>query len=570
MWSLGNEAGTGRNLAAMAHWIAPARPVPADPLRGRPELRGHRRLLADVRRPRRGRADRPARGSAAGRRRGWTRAGRRDAVRPVRVRARDGQRSRRPGRVPAAVRHVPALPGRLRLGVDRPRAAHAASAAGEFFGYGGDFGEELHDGNFVCDGLVFPDRTPSPGLVEIQEGHRAGAHDAGDAGADGHRRRTGTRSRPVAAASAGRSKWRARRSTGACSRCRRSRRAGVAPSQLPLLPRRTAAGEQWWTVTGGARRGDGVGARGSRGRRGASSRSGVRCRRGCPRAPEPGATERGRTCGSAPGTSDARRRALTRLGDDRRSTVRGWTCGVRRSTTTAHSPGTRWRSCGARDRAGPHAAPGRATSPWGTSSRIVVRAGRAGSDAAGLVRHLPLDGAGDGLRLAVDVRPEGDWPCPLPRLGLRMHASRRARTRRVVRAGTGRGLSGHGARGSRRAVPLSVDELQTPYVFPQENGHRAGVRWATITRAGGAGLRVEGEPALGSRYGGGRPRTWTSPGTPPSSPRAGTSGCPSMHARTGWGRRRADPACCRSTGSRPSRRPSPSCCGRCRAGQGSS
>src|SRR5689334_8672499 len=41
------------------------------------------------------------------------------------------------------------------------------TAAGErYFGYGGDFGEPLHDGNFVIDGLVFPDRTPSPGLIE--------------------------------------------------------------------------------------------------------------------------------------------------------------------------------------------------------------------------------------------------------------------------------------------------------------------------------------------------------------------------------------------------------------------
>ena len=36
----------------------------------------------------------------------------------------------------------------------------------EFFAYGGDFGEPVHDGNFIADGLLFPDRTPSPGLVE--------------------------------------------------------------------------------------------------------------------------------------------------------------------------------------------------------------------------------------------------------------------------------------------------------------------------------------------------------------------------------------------------------------------
>lgn len=36
-----------------------------------------------------------------------------------------------------------------------------------WYAYGGDFGDTPHDGNFVCDGLVFPDRTPSPGLIEL-------------------------------------------------------------------------------------------------------------------------------------------------------------------------------------------------------------------------------------------------------------------------------------------------------------------------------------------------------------------------------------------------------------------
>ncbi|GAA1589246.1 glycoside hydrolase family 2 TIM barrel-domain containing protein [Kribbella hippodromi] len=37
----------------------------------------------------------------------------------------------------------------------------------EVYAYGGDFGESIHDGNFVCDGLLFPDRTPSPGMHEF-------------------------------------------------------------------------------------------------------------------------------------------------------------------------------------------------------------------------------------------------------------------------------------------------------------------------------------------------------------------------------------------------------------------
>ncbi len=35
--------------------------------------------------------------------------------------------------------------------------------------YGGDSGEFPHDGNFCCDGLVFPDRTPSTGLLEYKK-----------------------------------------------------------------------------------------------------------------------------------------------------------------------------------------------------------------------------------------------------------------------------------------------------------------------------------------------------------------------------------------------------------------
>ena len=32
--------------------------------------------------------------------------------------------------------------------------------------YGGDFGEQPHDGNFVCDGMVWPDRRPKPAMWE--------------------------------------------------------------------------------------------------------------------------------------------------------------------------------------------------------------------------------------------------------------------------------------------------------------------------------------------------------------------------------------------------------------------
>lgn len=39
------------------------------------------------------------------------------------------------------------------------------------YGYGGDWGDALNDGNFCVDGLVWPDRTPYPGLTELKKVH---------------------------------------------------------------------------------------------------------------------------------------------------------------------------------------------------------------------------------------------------------------------------------------------------------------------------------------------------------------------------------------------------------------
>lgn len=38
-----------------------------------------------------------------------------------------------------------------------------------WYAYGGDFGDYPHDGNFVCDGLVFPWREPSPGMIQYKK-----------------------------------------------------------------------------------------------------------------------------------------------------------------------------------------------------------------------------------------------------------------------------------------------------------------------------------------------------------------------------------------------------------------
>ncbi len=39
----------------------------------------------------------------------------------------------------------------------------------DYFAYGGDFGESVHDGNFVIDGLVSADREPRPALLDLKK-----------------------------------------------------------------------------------------------------------------------------------------------------------------------------------------------------------------------------------------------------------------------------------------------------------------------------------------------------------------------------------------------------------------
>ncbi|VEI44794.1 beta-galactosidase/beta-glucuronidase [Actinobacillus equuli] len=45
---------------------------------------------------------------------------------------------------------------------------HAPYRANGQFGYGGDFGDSPHDGNFCMDGLVSPDRIPHSNLLELK------------------------------------------------------------------------------------------------------------------------------------------------------------------------------------------------------------------------------------------------------------------------------------------------------------------------------------------------------------------------------------------------------------------
>ena len=51
--------------------------------------------------------------------------------------------------------------------VDQAYLEHDASGRA-YYGFGGDYGDEPNDANFCCNGVVWPDRTPHPGIWEHQ------------------------------------------------------------------------------------------------------------------------------------------------------------------------------------------------------------------------------------------------------------------------------------------------------------------------------------------------------------------------------------------------------------------
>ena len=177
MWSLGNEAGTGRNLAAIAQWVRrrdPERPVHYEGdatcaytdvySRMYPSPAEVAAICAD---------DGPiVRDSIV--------AGAAPPLTPTeahRVRSRPfvlcefvhamgngpGAQDAYDALCEASPRHHGGFVWEWR---DHGLLTHAPDGT-PYFAYGGDFGEVVHDGNFVMDGMVLPDDTPSPSLAEF-------------------------------------------------------------------------------------------------------------------------------------------------------------------------------------------------------------------------------------------------------------------------------------------------------------------------------------------------------------------------------------------------------------------
>jgi beta-galactosidase len=168
MWSLGNEAGTGQNLAAMSQWVHardPERPVHYEGdhtgaytdvySRMYPTLQETESIGGGPATPLLGCS--PAEAA-------------RQRSKPFLHCEYVHAMGNGPGQIAeyeALVDRYPRLHGGF-VWEWRDHGLLAHTASGEaYYAYGGDHHEVVHDGNFVMDGLVLPDDTPTPGLAEF-------------------------------------------------------------------------------------------------------------------------------------------------------------------------------------------------------------------------------------------------------------------------------------------------------------------------------------------------------------------------------------------------------------------
>ncbi|MEU4226943.1 glycoside hydrolase family 2 TIM barrel-domain containing protein [Nonomuraea sp. NPDC026600] len=368
------------------------------------------------------------------------------------------------------------------------------------YAYGGDFGEERHDGNFVCDGLVFPDRTPSPGLLEfkkvvepvrIEDGLRVtNLYDFRDLS---HLTFTWTLEEegvPVA------------HGVLEVPSLRHGQSADVA---LPELPATRA--ETWLTV------------RAVLAANASWAEAGHEIAWGqipITPAPQPASQTPARRTQVSQATAAPPHRPTAHAGTIRLGNGTfgrdGWLVAIggldvegprldlwRAPTDNERGGGSRelavhWRT------AGLHRLRHRLLGIDHLDDALVVRTrvAAASYDRAVFATYT-WTAVGDRLLLSLTTRPEGDWPFPLPRLGVRLALPAGITAAEWYGPGPGESYpdSARAARIGRYTA--TIEEMQTPYVFPQENGHRQDVRWAELSGPGLPRLRVEGRFGLTAR-----------------------------------------------------------------------
>ena len=460
LWSLGNEAHTGANLAAMADWTRGrdgTRPVHYEGDHACEYVDVHSRMYADV-----DEVDR---------------IGREETTRPFVLCEYAHAMGNGPGGLveyrELFERYPTCQGGFVWEWIDHGIRPHTPDGR-EFFAYGGDFGEAIHDGNFIVDGLVFPDRTPSPGLVEFAKVIEP-VRITGSAGG-----LTIANMQDFAGLDALTCTWTLEEDgvEVAAGELALPEVPAGGSVELALPPLPPTSAESWLTVRAALAKDTPWAAAGH-----VVAWGQVPITRPVVEVTEPGPLGVGGF--DLNGT-------LVEFGG---LTVAGPRLDLWRAPTDNDHPSDEpaWRALGL------HRLQHRVIDVVRDGDEVVVRT-RVAPPALALGMGVTYRWSGtadpQALRLRVEVTPDGEWPTTLPRLGLRMALP--GGLDRVTWFGRGPGEAYADTRQAARVgrFTATVDELQTPYVRPQENGNRAEVRWASLTGADGHGLRIEGGPTF--------------------------------------------------------------------------
>ncbi|TCO47570.1 beta-galactosidase [Kribbella antiqua] len=336
----------------------------------------------------------------------------------------------------------------------------------EVYAYGGDFGETIHDGNFVCDGLLFPDRTPSPGMLEYIKVIEPLRIVAGDNGVsitnryevldtehltfayvvevEGTQVASGELSVPVIAP------------------------GETVTVELPAVD--ASRPETWVTVTASLAAGT------------SWAEAGHRIAWGQIRLDSPVSVDL--PAGGAPADGVAGVDGIS-VGAVKNARLDVWRAPIDNDT----NPGVAaaWREEGLHRVQHRIVSQGERDGAWEVVTRTAPPQLQWGL--VSTWRWTAVDG---GVVLDLSVVPEGTFPEVLPRLGITFELPK---VSQVEWFGTGPNEAYVDTREAAAVGRYSatVAELQTPYVRPQENGHRIDTRWATLD-----GLRIE---ALGTLFG---------------------------------------------------------------------
>ncbi|USQ86184.1 DUF4981 domain-containing protein [Streptomyces phaeoluteigriseus] len=508
MWSLGNESGTGQNLRAMADWTHtrdPGRPVHYEGDWDSGYVDVYSRMYADH-----------AETDRIGRR----------AEDPTTDPALDEHRRSLPFVLCEYAHAMGNGPGGLseyqRLFEQHPRCQggfvwewidhgiRQRTADGEeFFAYGGDFGEPVHDGNFVADGLVFPDRVPSPGLVEYKKvvepvrvtidtaTRTVVVHNGHDFAGTGHLRFL----------------WRVEDEgvTAGEGELSVPHVAGGAtafvpwPDDLTKLP--DPAVERWLTVSAVLAEDTSWADAGHEVAWGQTMLTSPPAVQVPPTGIAP--TTTGRYVELGAGVFDAYSGSLVRLGE---LTLDGPRLDLWRAPTDNDLRGWRGSVAAQWRAAGLHRLEHKvlAVDSDGGALTVRTRVAAAGTDTAMMTAYRwTADPTHRGrLWLTVQVEPVGEWPFPLPRLGVRAAVPASYDTVTWFGAGPGEAYPDTCAAARVSRHSSDVTGLQTPYVYPQENGSRAGVRWARLDDT--APEPTDGLLVLGTPHFAFSVRPWTS------------------------------------------------------------